>query len=55
MGKRAAYDLIEGSVISSSAVVEEATPAEGRAIVGLKLAPGHAPGNLLLPSSTPSA
>jgi SAF domain len=51
VGKRAAYDLIEGSVIPSSAVVEEATPAEGRAIVGLKLAPGRAPGNLLLPSS----
>jgi flagella basal body P-ring formation protein FlgA len=51
VGKRAAYDLIEGSVIPSSAVVEEATPAEGRAIVGLKLALGRAPGNLLLPSS----
>lgn len=51
VGKRAAYDLIEGSAISSSAVVEEATPAEGRAVVGLKLAPGRAPGNLLLPSS----
>ncbi len=51
VGKRAAYDLIEGSVIPSSAVVEEATPAEGRAIVGLKLAPGRAPVNLLLPSS----
>jgi hypothetical protein len=50
VGKRAAYDLIEGSVIPSSAVVDEATPAEGRAIVGLKLAPGRAPGNLL-PSS----
>lgn len=51
VGKRATYDLIEGSVIPSSAVVEEATPAEGRAIVGLKLAPGRAPVNLLLPSS----
>jgi hypothetical protein len=51
VGKRAAYDLVEGSVIPSSAVVAEATPAEGRAIVGLKLAPGRAPANLLLPSS----
>jgi hypothetical protein len=50
-GKRAAFDLIEGSVIPSSAVVEEALPAEGRAIVGLKLEPGRAPGNVLLPSS----
>jgi hypothetical protein len=51
VGKRAAFDLVEGSVIPSTAVVEEAIPAEGRAIVGLKLAPGQAPGNLLLPSS----
>jgi SAF domain len=51
VGKRAAYDLIEGSVIGSTAVVEQAIPAEGRAIVGLKLAPGRAPNNLLLPSS----
>jgi hypothetical protein len=51
VGKRAAYDLVEGSVIPSIAVVEEAIPAEGRAIVGLKLAPGRAPSNLLLPSS----
>ena len=51
VGKRAAFDLVEGSVIPSTAVVDEATPAEGRAIVGLKLAPGRAPGNLLLPSS----
>ena len=51
VGKRAAYDLIEGSVIASTAVLEQAIPAEGRAIVGLKLAPGRAPSNLLLPSS----
>jgi hypothetical protein len=51
VGKRAAFDLIEGSVIPTSAVVEEAIPAEGRAIVGLKLEPGRAPGNLLLSSS----
>ena len=51
VGKRAAFDLIAGSVIPSTAVVAETIPAEGRAIVGLKLAPGRAPGNLLLPSS----
>jgi hypothetical protein len=51
VGKRAAFDLMEGSVIPASAVVEEAIPAEGRAIVGLKLEPGRAPGNVLLPSS----
>ena len=51
VGKRAAYDLIEGSVIPTTAVDDQAMPAEGRAIVGLKLAPGRAPSNLLLPSS----
>jgi hypothetical protein len=51
VGKQAAYDLVEGSVIGSTAVVDQAIPADGRAIVGLKLAPGRAPTNLLLPSS----
>jgi hypothetical protein len=51
VGKRAAFDLIEGSAILRTAVVEESMPAEGRAIVGLKLEPGRAPGNVLLPSS----
>lgn len=51
VGKRAAFDLVEGSVISSTAVTDAAIPAEGRAIIGLKLAPGRAPGNLLLPAS----
>ena len=51
VGKRAAFDLVEGSVISSTAVTDAAIPAEGRAIIGLKVAPGRAPGNLLLPAS----
>jgi SAF domain len=51
VGKRAAFDLVEGSVILKTAIVGTAIPAEGRAIVGLKLAPGRAPFNLLLPSS----
>jgi hypothetical protein len=51
VGKRAGFDLIEGSIIPLTAIVAEAIPAEGRTIVGLKLAPGRAPGNLLLPSS----
>ena len=50
VGKRAAFDLVEGSAIVSTAVTDVATPAEGRAIIGLKLAQGRAPGNLL-PSS----
>jgi hypothetical protein len=51
VGKRAAFDLVEGSAIVSTAVADAAIPAEGRAIVGLKLAQGRAPGSLLLPSS----
>jgi len=51
VGKRAAFDLVEGSVIFSTAVTDSAIPPEGRAIVGLKLTPGHAPGNLLLPAT----
>jgi hypothetical protein len=51
VGKRARFDLIEGSIIPLTAIVADVIPAEGRTIVGLKLAPGRAPGNLLLPSS----
>jgi hypothetical protein len=51
VGKRAAFDLIEGSAILWTAVVEESIPAEGRAIVGLRLEPGRAPGNVLPPAS----
>jgi len=51
VGKRAAFDLVEGSIILSTAVSETAIPVEGRAIVGIKLAPGRAPSNLLVPSS----
>jgi hypothetical protein len=51
VGKRAAYDLIEGSVVPATGVVDQAIPAEGRAIVGLKLAAGRAPSTVLLPSS----
>jgi SAF domain-containing protein len=51
VGKRAAFDLVEGSVISSTAVSDAAIPPEGRAIIGLKITPGRAPANLLLPAS----
>ena len=51
VGKRAAFDLVEGSVISSAAISDSAIPPEGRAIIGLKLTPGRAPGNLLLPGT----
>jgi hypothetical protein len=51
VGKRAAFDLIEGSAVLWAAVADETIPAKGRAIVGLRLEPGRAPGNVLLPSS----
>ena len=51
VGKRAAFDLAEGSVVVSSAVTAEAVPAVGRAVVGLKLAMGRVPTSLLVPSS----
>jgi Flp pilus assembly protein CpaB len=51
VGKRAAFDLVEGSVISSSAITDAAIPPEGHAIIGLKLTAGRAPANLLLPAS----
>lgn len=51
VGKRAAFDLVEGSVISWTSVAVSTIPAEGRAIIGVKLAPGRAPSNLLLPAS----
>ncbi|MFL6045308.1 MAG: SAF domain-containing protein [Propionibacteriaceae bacterium] len=51
VGKRAAFDLVEGSVISSTAITDAAIPAEGRAIIGLKLTAGRAPANLLLSAS----
>ena len=51
VGKRAAFDLPQGSVVVSSAVTAEAVPAVGRAVVGLKLAMGRVPTSLLVPSS----
>ncbi len=51
VGKRAAFDLAEGSVVVSTAVTAEAVPAAGRAVVGLKLAMGRVPTSLLVPSS----
>ena len=51
IGKRAAVDLVAGSVLVASAVTEEAIPAAGRAVVGLKLSAGRTPTSLLIPSS----
>jgi hypothetical protein len=51
IGKRAAVDLVEGSVVITTAITTEAVPAEGHAVVGLKLAAGRTPTSLLVPSS----
>lgn len=51
VGRRAATDLVAGSVLVASAVTDETIPANGRAVVGLKLSLGRTPTSLLLPSS----
>jgi hypothetical protein len=51
IGKRAAVDLVAGSVLVASAVTEEAIPAASRAVVGLKLSAGRTPTSLLIPSA----
>ena len=51
VGKRAAVDLVAGSVLVASAVTDESIPATGRAVVGLKLSAGRTPTSLLIPSA----
>jgi flagella basal body P-ring formation protein FlgA len=51
VGKRAAYDLVEGSLVPAAAVETQAMPATGRAVVGLKLSQGRAPLGLLTASA----
>ena len=51
VGKRAAVDLVEGSVLVAPAVSDEVIPAAGRAVVGLKLSAGRTPTSLLIPSA----
>ena len=51
IGKRAAYDLVEGSLVPAAANEGEAMPASGRAVVGLKLGQGRAPLGLLTASA----
>ena len=50
VGRRAATDLVAGSVLVASSVTDETIPATGRAVVGLKLSAGRTPTSLL-PSS----
>ncbi len=51
VGKRAGYDLVEGSLVPEAAIEAEALPATGRAVVGLKLSQGRAPVGLLTASA----
>ena len=51
VGRRAATDLVAGSVLVAASVTDETIPATGRTVVGLKLSAGRTPTSLLLPSS----
>ena len=51
VGQRAAYDLIDGSLVAPSAVTSTALPAAQRAVVGMKLAGGRAPADFLVPGA----
>jgi hypothetical protein len=51
VGQRAAYDLVDGSLVSPASVTPDAVPAEKRAVVGMKLAGGRAPADFLLPGA----
>ena len=47
LGKRAAFDLAEGALLTPGAIADVKLPANGRAVVGVKLVPGRAPAGLL--------
>ena len=51
IGKRAVFDLPQGSLLAASSVADAAVPQVGSAVVGLRLATGRAPAGLLLPAS----
>ena len=51
VGRRAAYDLVEGSLVPAAAVSDVPLPASGRAVIGVKLEQGRAPTGLLVPSA----
>jgi hypothetical protein len=45
------FDLPEGTILTPGTIAEVAIPAEGHAVVGIKLATGRAPAALLTPGS----
>ncbi|HEY5786550.1 MAG TPA: SAF domain-containing protein [Microlunatus sp.] len=51
VGQRAAYDLVDGSLVAPSAVTTAALPAAQRAVVGMRLAGGRAPADFLVPGA----
>ena len=51
VGQHAVFDLPAGSVLGAGSVADTAVPAEGRTAVGMRLAAGRAPQELLLPAA----
>ena len=51
VGRRAAFDLVEGSLLPVGGVGDVLVPAGGRAVVGVRLVTGRAPTGLLVPGS----
>ncbi len=51
VGRVAATDLFEGSLVPPSAVTTDLPPAHGKDIIGLRLATGRAPSGFLVPGS----
>jgi SAF domain len=51
VGQRAVFDLPQGAILTPGAIDDVLIPAQGRAVVGVKLATGRAPSALLLPAS----
>ena len=51
IGQRAAYDLVEGSLLAPAAVTAATIPAPERAVVAIRLSGGRAPADFLVPGS----
>lgn len=51
VGQRAAYDLIDGSLVAPTSVTAQAVPATDRAVIGMKLVGGRAPADFLQPGA----
>lgn len=49
VGKRAAYDIVSGGVITRDQVTDQSLPARGNTVVGISLGPGMAPTQQIKP------